>query len=75
MLIPLEPHRQPAHDPAADLVAERMFLMHIVQGVEGGDGNLGVAQVACRGLLLRDASAAPPRVTQPNPNRSTVNPS
>ena len=34
-------HGDPAHDPAADGVAERVLFVPIVQCVEGGDGDLG----------------------------------
>ena len=34
-------HGDPAHDPAADGVAERVLFVPIVQCVEGGEGDLG----------------------------------
>ena len=51
--------RQPAHDPAADSIAQWMFLVAVVEGVEGGDRNFGFAEILSSGLLMPEAIAYP----------------
>ena len=53
----LEPDCQPSHDPAADRVAQGMFLMFVVQGVKGRNGYFRFAQVPRRCFLLPELVA------------------
>ena len=55
----LEPHRQPAHDPAADCVPQGVFLVLVVQGIEDGHRDFGRPEIAGHRFLLPELITAP----------------
>ena len=53
------PTRDPAHHAAADRIAQGMFLVRVVQRIEGGEGHLSVTHIARLGLLLPELICDP----------------
>ena len=54
-MIPSKSHSDPSHHPSADEVAQRMFFVFVVQGIEDGDSDFRVAHVPGGGLLLPES--------------------